>query len=141
MPMLSAKYAAMISQSTIVSRIGPPIGGMRHDMASGAGPLTASPLHSKLLPDRRIVMDTTQKSVTLTLTERAGEEVKKFLAEEKVSKESAGLRVAVLPGGCSRSEEHTSELQSQFHLVCRLLLEKKKHDVCASFALKEKEDD
>src|SRR5689334_24689289 len=27
---------------------------------------------------------------------------------------------------CSRSEEHTSELQSQFHLVCRLLLEKKK---------------
>src|SRR5438309_9136742 len=25
----------------------------------------------------------------------------------------------------SRSEEHTSELQSQFHLVCRLLLEKK----------------
>src|SRR3989338_10154266 len=26
-----------------------------------------------------------------------------------------------------RSEEHTSELQSQFHLVCRLLLEKKVH--------------
>src|SRR5689334_23984817 len=25
----------------------------------------------------------------------------------------------------TRSEEHTSELQSQFHLVCRLLLEKK----------------
>src|SRR5438309_3161034 len=30
----------------------------------------------------------------------------------------------VAPG--LRSEEHTSELQSQFHLVCRLLLEKKK---------------
>src|SRR5689334_24704371 len=28
--------------------------------------------------------------------------------------------------GYLRSEEHTSELQSQFHLVCRLLLEKKK---------------
>src|SRR5689334_24129459 len=27
--------------------------------------------------------------------------------------------------GGARSEEHTSELQSQFHLVCRLLLEKK----------------
>src|SRR4051795_5915930 len=26
---------------------------------------------------------------------------------------------------CSRSEEHTSELQSHSHLVCRLLLEKK----------------
>src|SRR3712207_7257355 len=31
------------------------------------------------------------------------------------------------PGrGCSRSEEHTSELQSRQYLVCRLLLEKKK---------------
>src|SRR2546422_5680803 len=28
-----------------------------------------------------------------------------------------------------RSEEHTSELQSRLHLVCRLLLEKKKHRV------------
>src|SRR3712207_7434617 len=28
---------------------------------------------------------------------------------------------------CSRSEEHTSELQSRQYLVCRLLLEKKKH--------------
>src|SRR2546429_6243861 len=28
-----------------------------------------------------------------------------------------------------RSEEHTSELQSRLHLVCRLLLEKKKHHV------------
>src|SRR5699024_11275490 len=28
---------------------------------------------------------------------------------------------------CSRSEEHTSELQSRFDLVCRLLLEKKKN--------------
>src|SRR4051795_6907143 len=27
---------------------------------------------------------------------------------------------------CARSEEHTSELQSHSHLVCRLLLEKKK---------------
>src|SRR5207253_11215450 len=27
--------------------------------------------------------------------------------------------------GCARSEEHTSELQSRGHLVCRLLLEKK----------------
>src|SRR2546422_7117465 len=29
-------------------------------------------------------------------------------------------------GGPQRSEEHTSELQSRLHLVCRLLLEKKK---------------
>src|SRR2546422_4047095 len=30
--------------------------------------------------------------------------------------------------GRRRSEEHTSELQSRLHLVCRLLLEKKKQD-------------
>src|SRR5258705_6170811 len=30
----------------------------------------------------------------------------------------------------SRSEEHTSELQSLRHLVCRLLLEKKKNSLC-----------
>src|SRR3989449_7881270 len=32
-----------------------------------------------------------------------------------------------LIGAFQRSEEHTSELQSRLHLVCRLLLEKKKH--------------
>src|SRR2546429_4812687 len=31
------------------------------------------------------------------------------------------------PEAPTRSEEHTSELQSRLHLVCRLLLEKKKH--------------
>src|SRR5256886_7121078 len=35
----------------------------------------------------------------------------------------SAVRAANLPG---RSEEHTSELQSQSNLVCRLLLEKKK---------------
>src|SRR3712207_7834486 len=30
---------------------------------------------------------------------------------------------------CYRSEEHTSELQSRQYLVCRLLLEKKKHQL------------
>src|SRR5258708_10061937 len=33
-----------------------------------------------------------------------------------------------------RSEEHTSELQSPDHLVCRLLLEKKKHGTIQDYA-------
>src|SRR5699024_12506775 len=33
---------------------------------------------------------------------------------------------------CTRSEEHTSELQSRFDLVCRLLLEKK--NICIYYA-------
>src|SRR2546429_6148295 len=32
-----------------------------------------------------------------------------------------------------RSEEHTSELQSRLHLVCRLLLEKKKNNIKTKF--------
>src|SRR2546422_6772626 len=36
-------------------------------------------------------------------------------------------RGAALSARPERSEEHTSELQSRLHLVCRLLLEKKKH--------------
>src|SRR5256884_5662555 len=35
-----------------------------------------------------------------------------------------------------RSEEHTSELQSRLHLVCRLLLEKKKKTIAQFFPTK-----
>src|SRR2546429_5830330 len=45
--------------------------------------------------------------------------------------------MAILSG---RSEEHTSELQSRLHLVCRLLLEKKKKifkiRMCCNFVIK-----
>src|SRR2546422_1573195 len=43
----------------------------------------------------------------------------------KAGVQSSGLRVNQFRQGI-RSEEHTSELQSRLHLVCRLLLEKKK---------------
>src|SRR6266436_6771211 len=44
--------------------------------------------------------------------------------------------IAVAP--VHRSEEHTSELQSRLHLVCRLLLEKKKKNKQTSYPLKKK---
>src|SRR2546429_8684292 len=37
------------------------------------------------------------------------------------------MSTMALPPRSTRSEEHTSELQSRLHLVCRLLLEKKKN--------------
>src|SRR5438309_6088099 len=37
-----------------------------------------------------------------------------------------------------RSEEHTSELQSQFHLVCRLLLEKKNKNIILARLVEER---
>src|SRR2546429_7122019 len=42
---------------------------------------------------------------------------------------------ALLSSRNPRSEEHTSELQSRLHLVCRLLLEKKNKPLSASLSL------
>jgi iron-sulfur cluster assembly protein len=39
--------------------------------------------------------------LTLHLTDKAAQEVAKFIVAEQVPSESAGLRVSVLPGGCS----------------------------------------
>src|SRR3712207_7941678 len=49
---------------------------------------------------------------------------------------TARRRVSPSPPGSarpSRSEEHTSELQSRQYLVCRLLLEKKKNNISPDF--------
>src|SRR2546427_4002055 len=62
-----------------------------------------------------------------------------FLAERA---EQAPNDLALAVQGCEppeqghwgRSEEHTSELQSQSNLVCRLLLEKKKRSPTRAFA-------
>src|SRR2546422_7151799 len=55
-----------------------------------------------------------------------------FRSPRTVASRDLGRRHAAHAGGAflrprSRSEEHTSELQSRLHLVCRLLLEKKKN--------------
>ena len=44
---------------------------------------------------------TTAPPVTLNVTENAANEIKKFMAGEEGLPESAGLRVRVVPGGCS----------------------------------------
>src|SRR2546429_4224415 len=53
-----------------------------------------------------------------------------FLDDNRDGMLDSGERSAVTGTGgtyaITRSEEHTSELQSRLHLVCRLLLEKKK---------------
>src|SRR5687768_18354757 len=47
-------------------------------------------------------------------------------AGAEIAEEQRRLPVLHLRLHAARSEEHTSELQSRLHLVCRLLLEKKK---------------
>src|SRR5689334_24685313 len=67
-----------------------------------------------------------------TATERGSAFVPDRAALQNEPGQSGGLiccRRIRYACGVSRSEEHTSELQSQFHLVCRLLLEKKKNKI------------
>src|SRR5712675_3477517 len=54
---------------------------------------------------------------------------------------AAGIRLGRHQPRCHhqyRSEEHTSELQSRLHLVCRLLLEKKKNKRICLYHFKKK---
>src|SRR5690348_18209107 len=54
----------------------------------------------------------------------------RLVVERALTHPSGALDGALVPTlHRLRSEEHTSELQSPVHLVCRLLLEKKKHIV------------
>src|SRR2546422_6266301 len=48
------------------------------------------------------------------------------VAAEQSGVSAAHVAEGALHTAADRSEEHTSELQSRLHLVCRLLLEKKK---------------
>src|SRR3712207_7258414 len=48
--------------------------------------------------------------------------------------EQRGSMMVDLDPNISRSEEHTSELQSRQYLVCRLLLEKKKNSLLYNFS-------
>src|SRR6266487_6223523 len=52
---------------------------------------------------------------------------------------NCGVRHRICQASGVRSEEHTSELQSPVHLVCRLLLEKKKTNVITSWPKRKEE--
>src|SRR2546422_10682812 len=53
-------------------------------------------------------------------------EARVFRRAQAVRDVVKGHRLQTVSDTLARSEEHTSELQSRLHLVCRLLLEKKK---------------
>src|SRR5258708_25006786 len=92
----------------------------------------------RLAPKRRLAA---QLDVDLTTVTRAYDEARRrqllegrgargtYVAAPKVELNAVldlSMNTPPPPAGVDRSEEHTSELQSPDHLVCRLLLEKKK---------------
>src|SRR2546422_5653715 len=70
----------------------------------------------------------------MILAHPAGDEWRERQPEQEVQVRPHHFAVDPL-GGVKRSEEHTSELQSRLHLVCRLLLEKKKNEHSRSVQL------
>src|SRR5687768_17744463 len=66
----------------------------------------------RVVDDHRVARDATELGEEGLPARRVGEQAKGYHDVEA--------------GVWERSEEHTSELQSRLHLVCRLLLEKKK---------------
>src|SRR5699024_12624658 len=87
--------------------------------------LVHRPLHS--LPTRRSSdLSSPVKRSIHPVRSRSSKQIRQRSICWLTSRQSS--RPEKVPGMCGgpRSEEHTSELQSRFDLVCRLLLEKKK---------------
>src|SRR2546422_2404908 len=83
------------------------------------------PPRSTLFPYTTLFRSKTE--LALDLIRHAVSKNSKVLAVD-LTGHYAGRLGDLTPRDLSRSEEHTSELQSRLHLVCRLLLEKKKYE-------------
>src|SRR2546430_13515087 len=83
--------------------------------------------YTTLFRSQRVPTDggPTPEADPVTVTEAAADSTPLF-AEPRPRVSASLSDDAQLISACRRSEEHTSELQSQSNLVCRLLLEKKK---------------
>src|SRR2546430_11941429 len=66
-----------------------------------------------------------------TLFRSASSSIRRFCRRKSLATSARTVRIQESTTQTARSEEHTSELQSQSNLVCRLLLEKKKQQVDA----------
>src|SRR4051794_41698279 len=85
------------------------------------------PPRSTLFPYTTLFRSTDRPAVGLVVVaQKAGQHVDRFTARPPVVEGHEDHLVAAQWFSVPRSEEHTSELQSPVHLVCRLLLEKKK---------------
>src|SRR5436305_11117759 len=84
------------------------------------------PPRSTLFPYTTLFRSADQQRVFASYQEARNQYVPQVVAGAGIG-DSWGYPLSLEGSAPSRSEEHTSELQSRPHLVCRLLLEKKKN--------------
>src|SRR5687768_18354842 len=85
--------------------------------------------YTTLFRSRHVVGTDRQRHQCRPHCDRALELMRDDVARDRARDAEVGerrIRMEIAEPRCNRSEEHTSELQSRLHLVCRLLLEKKK---------------
>src|SRR5699024_12441943 len=102
------------------------VSGRSHARVSRVPPST---LHFSLLPSCLCIPPATPDFFTLSLHDALPiclGELRADVELRRLAVGGGGGGALVLVHDRRRSEEHTSELQSRFDLVCRLLLEKKK---------------
>src|SRR2546430_12802389 len=87
------------------------------------------PPRSTLFPYTTLFRSDAKKKKRLGGATKHGFSLRNRAADELSSAARDADYVRDFGGNSERSEEHTSELQSQSNLVCRLLLEKKKSSV------------
>src|SRR5699024_8963533 len=75
----------------------------------------------------KIKTRTRTKRKTIKRKRKRKIKIKKTTTIKKKKNQKIKIKRTIKTKRKTRSEEHTSELQSRFDLVCRLLLEKKKH--------------
>src|SRR2546422_2136066 len=90
-----------------------------------------TPVHVYELPDRLFVHSMVRTEAGFLLAVEPALRLPLQASDEELGAAAqtllkSPLRTVPTPARTERSEEHTSELQSRLHLVCRLLLEKKK---------------
>src|SRR5437667_5449610 len=81
------------------------------------------PPRSTLFPYTTLFRSGSARNGTAAVAQEHLANLQTLLSAQSLPSSSRG---ACVPDSYSRSEEHTSELQSHHDLVCRLLLEKKK---------------
>src|SRR5689334_24087862 len=82
--------------------------------------------YTTLFRSRGVAREVDRQTAQHALAAQWGQGLERACSLEREPVDHEDREPAANPGRGRRSEEHTSELQSQFHLVCRLLLEKKK---------------